>query len=509
MHHGKDTSPQKTIRKIKIILKSAGLSIKEASWKNPVPNVWSVHIHEKHCRPIFVNGKGATKTLALASALGEFMERIITGYSFSEFALVDIKKQNNFIFSPDEKLFLPKKGHFPKGLLTKDLIDLYNITGELEPFDFIDRMSVGTGKDIIFSLPFQRVRDKKTVYFPIGILDNIYASNGMSAGNTKEESLVQALSEIFERYAKNTIIRKCIALPDIPKSYYASYEHINKAIEAIQNAGFRVLIKDASLGGKFPVVNVTIVEKKSKKSFLAFGAHPSFEIALTRTVTELLQGQKIRSFRGLKKPNKNKRVVQNHANIVTHFIDSSGEVSVDFFNKKPLYKCKTIDSFGTREEEELFLLSIFERFKKDVYVNTVSAEGFYVCRVLVPGWSEVYPMDDLVYANNNRGRRLVNYVSRLPLCTNKELNDFLILLDDSTVGDHEIVADVLGIALDENSPWKRLCFGELKLLILSDDGKNVFKKLFSSKGEMIGTKVHKKILKVFTKSRVIIAHEKN
>lgn len=552
--HGKETSPEKTIKKITQILKQAGMSIEEVSWKHPVPHVWSVHVREKNCHTLCVNGKGVTRALALASALGEFMERMVSGYLFGGFALIGITAQKKFFFAPDEKWFASTKTHLPKELLTVELRKLYNPTGELKAHDVVDRMSVSCRKNTICSLPFWRMRDKRVVYFPINILDNLYASNGMAAGNTKEESCVQALSEILERYVKNTIIRNGMSLPDIPKEHYASMEHVVKAIDSLEDAGFRVLVKDASLGGRYPVVNVTIVERKSKKCFLAFGAHPSFEIALTRTVTELLQGQKVSAFRGLKKPNKNKKEVKDPSNLVAHFIDSSGVVSEDFFKKKPAYRLSPVDCVGTRREEERFLLSIFAKAKKDVYVNALSIDGFYICRIVVPGWSEVYPTEDLVHANTNRARDLASYVINLPKSSPRKLKEALSLIDEGVVGEQEIVADVLGIVSDIGSPWQRLCFGELKLLILlalkkehearmqlrwcfdvgcvsevyeclaccldeesGDFDKKVFLKarklmnsvdvfgdLFYRSDAMRGIQAHKKILKAFLKSRMIM-----
>ncbi len=557
--HGKDTCPEETIEKITQILKRVGITVEEVSWKHPVPHVWSVHVREKSCHALSVNGKGITKAWALASALGEFMERVITGYFFSDFALVGLAPQKNFLFLPDEKWFIPGEKGWPKGLLTKKLRSIYDPAGELKAEDFVDRMSGGCGKNAICSLPFQRTRDKKTIYFPINVLDNLYASNGMAAGNTKEEACVQALSEILERYVKTSIIQKGIALPNIPKDHYSSLRHVVKALDALKGAGFSVLVKDASLGGRYPVVNITIIEKKTKKCFLAFGAHPSFEIALTRTVTELLQGQKLAAFRGLKKPNKNKKEVRDFSNLVTHFIDSSGFVSEDFFKKKPAYCFHCVDLVGTRKEEEQFLLGIFKKAKKDVYVNAVSIDGFYVCRVIVPGWSEIYHVEDFLHANNNRARRLVTYVFKLPAGTQAQLKELLLLIDRGAVGEHEIVVDVLGIAIDEGSPWRRLCFGELKLLVFlalgkkseahvqlawcfdvgcvreemhdvyecleclleqRDDvsfhksalsrayklfsGKDVLSGLFLSSGTMKGLQAHKKILNAFRKSRKLL-----
>ena len=72
---GKDAALEDSIEKMQNQLKDLGFTIEEASWLNPVPNVWSVHIRDKSCNMCFTNGKDRQKRL-LASALGEFFERL-------------------------------------------------------------------------------------------------------------------------------------------------------------------------------------------------------------------------------------------------------------------------------------------------------------------------------------------------------------------------------------------------------------------------------------------------
>lgn len=55
------------------------------------------------------------------------------------------------------------------------------------------------------------------MYFPSNLIENLFLSNGMSAGNTLNEAQVQCLSEIFERAVKKQIIEEEIALPDVPR----------------------------------------------------------------------------------------------------------------------------------------------------------------------------------------------------------------------------------------------------------------------------------------------------
>ena len=59
----------------------------------------------------------------------------------------------------------------------------------------------------------------------------------------------------------------------------------------MRNAGFGILVKDASLGGQYPVMNVTLLNPGDQGCFSSFGAHPRFAIALERALTELLQGR--------------------------------------------------------------------------------------------------------------------------------------------------------------------------------------------------------------------------
>lgn len=59
---GKDAALEDSIARFQQKLLDLGFHIEEASWLNPVPNVWSVHIRDKECALCFTNGKGATKS---------------------------------------------------------------------------------------------------------------------------------------------------------------------------------------------------------------------------------------------------------------------------------------------------------------------------------------------------------------------------------------------------------------------------------------------------------------
>lgn len=293
---GKDLPLEKTMDKMTGLLKNLGINIEISSWRNPVPYVWSVHIRDADSPLCYTNGKGATKEAAFCSALGEYLERLSNNYFYNDFYLGEEIANAPFVHYPDEKWFsLEKDDSIPSGLMDERLISAYDNDGELRGSHLIDTNS-GNKERGICAIPFVRQSDKEEVFIPVNLIGNIFVSNGMSAGNTLYEARVQSLCEIFERAVKNQIITEEITLPDVPKEVLSRYPKIEEGIRTIEQAGFPIYIKDASLGGRFPVMCVTLMNPKTGGVFASFGSHPSFEVALERSLTELLQG---RSYEGL------------------------------------------------------------------------------------------------------------------------------------------------------------------------------------------------------------------
>ncbi|HBZ18111.1 MAG TPA: OsmC domain/YcaO domain-containing protein, partial [Betaproteobacteria bacterium] len=80
---GKDLPLEQTIANMSGILANLGIRIEIASWRNIIPNVWSLHIRDAQSPMCFTNGKGATKESALASALGEYIERLSNNHFYA------------------------------------------------------------------------------------------------------------------------------------------------------------------------------------------------------------------------------------------------------------------------------------------------------------------------------------------------------------------------------------------------------------------------------------------
>ncbi|OBX08838.1 ribosomal protein S12 methylthiotransferase accessory factor YcaO [Gallibacterium salpingitidis] len=464
---GKDAALEDSIATFQQKLKNLGFNIEEASWLNPVPNVWSVHIRDKDCPQCFSNGKGASKKAALASALGEYFERLSTNYFFSDYYLGKAVAEGEFVHYPSEKWFpIEDPDLLPAGILDEQLLDYFDPNQELTPDLLVDIQS-GNAERGIVALPYVRQSDQKTIYIPQAIINNLYVSNGMSAGNTINEARVQGLSEVFERYVKNKIIAEAISLPQIPAEILAKYPSVQESIAKLEEEGFPIYAFDASLGGQYPVICVVLLNRNNGTCFASFGAHPNFAVALERTVTELLQGRSLKDLDVFSPPSFNNDDVAEHANLETHFIDSSGLISWDLFKQESDYEFVHWDFSGTTTEEFANLMALFQREEKEVYIMDYQHLGVYACRIIVPGMSDIYPTDDLIYANNNMGMDWREILLDLPNFHHDQetYQELLEELDAQGIDDATRVREFIGIVAPKNTSWQTLRIGELKSML--------------------------------------------
>ena len=466
---GKDLPLEQTIADMSGLLAELGIKIEIASWRNIIPNVWSLHIRDAHSPMCFTNGKGATKESALASALGEYIERISNNHFYAGSYWGEEIANAEFVHYPNERWFKPGRGDkLPKEILDTYCLEIYNPDGELRASHLVDTNS-GNAQRGICSLPYVRQSDGEVVYFPSNLVENLFVSNGMSAGNTLPEAQVQCLSEIFERAVKREILEGEICLPDVPQEVLAKYPGIVAGIKGLEEQGFPVLVKDASLGGVYPVMCVTLMNPRTGGVFASFGAHPSFEVALERSLTELLQGRSFEGLNDLPQPTFESNAVTEPNNFVEHFIDSSGIVSWRFFSAKADYEFVEWDFSGQGEdsnaEEAATLFGILEEMGKEAYVAVYDQLGATACRILVPGYSEVYPVEDLIWDNTNKALLFREDVLNLHRLDDKALAALLDRLENNELDDYSDIATLIGIDFDENTEWGQLTVLELKLLI--------------------------------------------
>jgi len=466
---GKDLPLEQTIANMSGLLANLGIKIEIASWRNIIPNVWSLHIRDAHSPMCFTNGKGATKESALASALGEYIERLSNNHFYAGAFWGEDIAQADFVHYPNERWFQTGADDaLPAEILDDYCLDIYNPDDELRGSHLVDTNSGNAARGIC-SLPYVRHSDGEVVYFPSNLIENLFVSNGMSAGNTLAEAQVQCLSEIFERAVKREIIESEIALPDVPPHVLAKYPSILAGIQGLEEQGFPVLVKDASLGGAYPVMCITLMNPRTGGVFASFGAHPSLEVALERSLTELLQGRSFEGLNDLPPPTFESNAVTEPNNFVEHFIDSSGIVSWRFFSAKSDFEFVEWDfssqSDDANAQEAAALLGILEDMGKEVYTAVYDQLGAVACRILVPGYSEVYPVEDLVWDNTNKALLFRADVLNLHRLDDASLEALLDRLENNELDEYSDIATLIGIEFDENTEWGQLTVLELKLLI--------------------------------------------
>ena len=462
---GKDASLESTIQTMQQKLAARGFVLDESSWLNPVESIWSVHVRDRDCPMLFANGKGATMLAARASALGEFFERLNTHYFWTHFYLGATRANRPFVHYPQERWFAPTDdGSWPPGLLNPELTAFYNPEGDIDGQVLVD-LNSGNVERGICALPYKRLSDGAETWIPVNIIGNLYVSNGMAAGNTMMEARSQALSEIFERNIKNRIIAEGLCLPEVPDEVIARYPGIAAGVKGLRDAGFGILVRDASLGGRYPVMNVTLLHPKDQGCFASFGAHPRFEVALERALTELLQGRALESLESFPEPGFDMEEISAAANLEIHFVDSSGVISWNFLGDTPDYPFVDWNFGTTTAEDYAWLCNCVKAEGKDIYVADFTEQGAYRCRILVPGMSEIYPVEDLEWENNSIGNQIRPALVRLPALSDAECKELLADLQTLNLNDERPLWEILGLAIPVDTVWKELRIGELKTLL--------------------------------------------
>lgn len=441
---------EESIRKMRAVLADVGCETTFSQEKHPLENCYSVNLSSVEAPShIYSNGKGVLSDASMASALGEYIERLQTNNFFIDFHLPE-KKQY-----PDEIAF-----EFGGEYLDEELLGIYDPDGELVSEDLVDYNSDITDK--ILSLPFKKHSNGKSVYFPVNILSNLYLSNGLASGNTPQEAQVQALSEIYERYAKIQIIKNGYALPKFPDEILKSHSKVYKDVTALRELGYIVEVLDATLGGVFPVTAISLINPKNSTLFVSFGAHPILEVSLERTMTELMQGRSLENLDTFETPTFDMSIIEDSFNLESHFVDSNGKLGFGFLSSKKSFEFSPwrYNGEGTKDEFE-FLTNIAKEMDKEIYIREYDYLGFYSCQLLIPTLSEVYPIEDLTYNNKNSGKLIRDMVLNFSEYDADDILDEIEGLDNSLN-----VEKYIGVIFKENFTMAEF---KAHLYLLQDD----------------------------------------
>jgi ribosomal protein S12 methylthiotransferase accessory factor len=149
-------------------------------------------------------------------------------------------------------------------------------------------------------------------------------------------------------------------------------------------------------------------------------------------MTELMQGRGLENLGSFEVPTFDMGIVSDSFNLESHFIDSNGKIGFGFLRSVKSFEYAPWSYLGKEGSaaEFNYLTDILDAMGKEVYLREYSYLGFYSCQMIVPGFSEIYPIDDLIYNNRNRGKWVRNMVLHFDECNPAEILEGINSLDD-------------------------------------------------------------------------------
>ncbi len=407
---GKDSSPEETLKRIRECLWSAGLSASAQCLEEDVPDCFScrVSLDGSLSEYISANGKGTTREYSMVSGYAELMERIqnqVFTYQPQPFDREctfcdeDGEKDSVCHYVPLEELQADESG-FINRLVRRYVRTMEEMSDELDKEQLVwaqfIRLFPWWRTAGVFMAPFYHVQSHAYQWIPVDAIRNVSASNGMAAGNTLEEALVQGYSEIFERYAQCKILMENLTPPDIPAEILEQYPLIMRIIRNIENAGpYHVVIKDCSLGIGLPVVCGIIFNRKEQTFGVKFGAHPNMQIALERIFTEAMQGKRLEEFAVFNVLSFQSQNVHAQRNMFNLMKTGGGVYYPSILGKTPDWEWKP-----WREPEDLTNRKLAQQMTDwvlqngyELYIADMSHLGFPTVSIYIENMSEIIPID--------------------------------------------------------------------------------------------------------------------
>lgn len=407
----KDKGPEDTVSKLQNILHDAGIEVTYYWTNNEELECYSNRVQVTGTA-IGANGKGTSRIYALASGYAELLERLQNSAVYSGALNPAFLEETGMVYAPDERFEKASVLALSDNSLMESFFKVNACGNDLEKLVCINKWSgnhpvEGKGEDKLLTVPFVSLRERKITHIPPAIYTKMYGTNGMCAGNTPEEALVQGMAEIFERHVNGYLLNHPVTPPDIPDKYLKEYPSLWERIQKIEKTGrYKVIIKDCSLAKGYPVAAAIIVNKEKCTFGLRIASHYSFPVALERTLTEALQGRDLELFTGSNSigPEALCTYKENIGNI---FKCGIGSYRKELLLDKPSYEFTPWKEINTANAEMLKSMTkqlLDEGY--DILIRDVSFMGFPSYQIIVPGFSEIYPADDYKIKEVNTTKKI-------------------------------------------------------------------------------------------------------
>ncbi|MCF0135351.1 MAG: YcaO-like family protein [Lachnospiraceae bacterium] len=437
----KDKRPEDTVKTIVELLEKHGIKTKVVNENNYKDLWYSCRVEIEGLPSVGANGKGVTREYALASAYGEFVERYQSGFMIDKLfrCKLKAKRPSSHKFSIEDILFF-----FPNVFVNASQEEiLAYFKAETDEYMFLS--DKGTNRRIL----------------PRRLVDILCGSNGLAAGNTTEEAAVQGTAELLERHVLRQIYSSSGGLFPVLRKKSLQNLKSYKLIEAIEQKGYHVFVRDCTLGNNVPVLGVLIFDASYTKYYFKLGAEIDADISIQRSITEVFQGLDFNysfrfKMRSLFKGEDAEDILvgcKPEKEYVRSLIDGSGLLPRSF-----LFETEEIDSLPsvfkmeiTTNKEALKEMSMMvEHSFGELYYAKLNTTDFPTVRVLIPGISDVFYTagDDVLKLLKTNG-------DIVEMFQNQEVNHpkMLELLDItkqymSNSYSHEL-RNIVGIVLDD------------------------------------------------------------
>ena len=414
----KDAIPFDTIKGIRETLNLLGIDVYEQNWENVSSECFSVRLEIDGFPNAGTNGKGTTRSFALASAYGELMERIQNKKLFNKtYGL----KYNHQTF-PDETIDDMSKFFTENPEITKHLINDFEKDHFFELFRNYPKLSY-------FSAYYDAFEGEKK-RFPSVLINMACGTNGMCAGNSSYEALCHGICEVMERYVSKQILYHQLILPEIPIEDIRDQKIIG-IFDLLKNAGLEVIIKDCTLGGNYPVVGVLLLNQSKTRYHFKLGSDSIFTIALERCLTEVLQGRDIQSLRNSMLPveyqfmSDEKNIRDNLTKISKN---GTGQFPASIFYREipnGVYKNAFLTELENNKQSYEFLLRQLRQNYFKLYIRNLSFLNFPAYKIYIPGMSEIFINDVAKIERRIKTNRSANYLLNIESCSEEEI-EFLL-----------------------------------------------------------------------------------
>lgn len=392
----KNSDPEETVDKISALLKAEGFELHYEEYPSQYNYCYCSSLKTNSFNS---NGKGASRGLCKASAYAETMERFQNKSLNRSLKYFDPYYDEMFKLFPNRTLS-EEQNDCVTNLKNRISDSLGQRGTKKDRDDEVDKI-LGeitlTGKYVY--RPFFSVKNHSRIDLPVQFFQLFTGTNGMAAGNTLSEAIIQSLSEIFERYAVIQILTKRLTPPELPHEVIKSVPSISALIQKIEHSGdYRIRILDGSLGKGIPCVICLIYNQRTQTIGFKVGAHPDIRVALERCFTEAMQGRDLELFTRTAHVDFkiSGRLYWLHLRNILKI--SAGDLPISLLlSSTPSWEYTQWESTDSVPEKTLLnqMLNKMIQLAGDVYIQDVSFLGFPSVYVYAPGVSEVAPVDYL------------------------------------------------------------------------------------------------------------------